>query len=139
MGYWNFFPTGQADWGHMPVWGFADVLASRTPSIETGERFFGYFPIASHLRVQPIRITPRGFTDGATHRQSLPGVYNQYPRCSSDPAYSRKLEDFQALYRPHLLLPTLWSISYETMIGSAPSAQSYRARPARRHTVRPFA
>ena len=29
MQYWNFFPTGQAEWGHMPVWGFADVVSRR--------------------------------------------------------------------------------------------------------------
>jgi hypothetical protein len=136
MGYWNFFPTGQADWGHMPVWGFADVLASRTPSIETGERFFGYFPIASHLRVQPIKITPGGFTDGATHRQGLPGVYNQYPRCSADPAYSRELEDFQALYRPlfitsYTLVDFLrdndWFGAKRAVISSASSKTAYGA------------
>jgi hypothetical protein len=44
LGYWQFFPTGEAGWGHMPVWGFADVAASQAPGIEPGERFFGFFP-----------------------------------------------------------------------------------------------
>ena len=28
FGYWNFFPTGDADWGIIPVWGFAKIAAS---------------------------------------------------------------------------------------------------------------
>ena len=65
MNYWNFFPTGDAAWGHMPVWGFADVVASTVEVVAVGERFYGYFPIASHLRMQPVRVTARGFYDGA--------------------------------------------------------------------------
>lgn len=51
MQYWNFFPTGQAEWGHMPVWGFADVVSSMVDGVDVGQRFYGYFPITSHLRV----------------------------------------------------------------------------------------
>src|SRR5688500_16628636 len=52
MQYWNFFPTGEADWGHMPAWGLADVVASNVQGVEVGERFYGYFPIAAHLRMK---------------------------------------------------------------------------------------
>jgi hypothetical protein len=27
MQYWGFFPTDDDAWGHMPVWGFVDVVA----------------------------------------------------------------------------------------------------------------
>jgi len=100
MRYWNFFPTGEADWGHVPVWGFADVMASRVPGIAVGERFYGYFPVASHVRMQPVRVTRRGFYDGAPHRQALTSAYNQYTRCSADPVYTRADEDCQMLLRP---------------------------------------
>jgi hypothetical protein len=100
MQYWDFFPTAQAEWGHMPVWGFADVIASTVPGIEAGERFYGYFPIASHLRVQPVRVTARGFYDGAAHRQPLTSAYNQYTRCSQDPVYRAEDECLQMLLRP---------------------------------------
>lgn len=103
MNYWDFFPTGVDGWGQMPVWGFANVVDSRAPGVEVGERFYGYFPIASHLRVTATQVSPRGFTDGAANRQPLPGVYNQYPRCSADPAYEPALEDCQALFRPLFL------------------------------------
>ena len=100
MKYWSFFPTGDADWGHMPVWGFADVVASAVDGVEVGERFYGYFPIASHFRMQPVRITPRGFYDGAPHRAELVSAYNQYMRCSSDAGYDPAREDYQMLVRP---------------------------------------
>ncbi|MGA0613104.1 DUF2855 family protein [Caldimonas sp. KR1-144] len=100
MQYWQFFPTGLADWGHMPVWGFADVLSSGVEGVAAGERFYGYFPIASHVRMQPQRVTPRGFYDGSPHRQALVSAYNQYTRCSADAAYDPAHEDLQALLRP---------------------------------------
>ena len=100
MQYWSFFPTGQDGWGHMPVWGFADVVSSTVEGIDVGERFYGYFPIATHLRMQPERVTPRGFYDGAAHRQSLVSAYNQYTRVTQDAAYDAALENYQILYRP---------------------------------------
>jgi Protein of unknown function (DUF2855) len=100
MQYWQFFPTGIEGWGHMPVWGFADVTHSETPGIEVGERFYGYFPIASHLVVKPARITARGFFDYSEHRQALVSAYNQYSRCSEDEAYGPDMEYYQSLLRP---------------------------------------
>lgn len=100
MQYWDFFPTSEEGWGHMPVWGFADVVESSVEGVAVGERFYGYWPIASHLRVQPVRVTQRGFYDGMAHRQTLVSAYNQYTRVSADPAYSAKDEDYQMLLRP---------------------------------------
>jgi hypothetical protein len=103
MNYWEFFPTGEAGYGHMPVWGFADIVASSVRDIEPGERFYGYFPIASHIVMRPERVSERGFYDGAEHRRALVSAYNQYTRCSADPAYRPELENLQALYRPLFL------------------------------------
>ncbi len=100
MQYWDFFPTGVQGWGHMPVWGFADVVASDVDGVAVGERFYGYWPIASHLRMQPVRVTERGFYDGAEHRKSLTSAYNQYTRTATDPAYSAERENYQMLVRP---------------------------------------
>ncbi|WP_010466654.1 DUF2855 family protein [Acidovorax radicis] len=100
MKYWDFFPTGEAGWGHMPVWGFADVVASDVEGVAVGERFYGYWPIASHVRMEPVRVTARGFYDGAEHRQSLTSAYNQYTRTSADPAYRAGDENYQMLVRP---------------------------------------
>jgi hypothetical protein len=100
MQYWNFFPTGDADWGHMPVWGFADVVLSTVKGVEVGERFYGYFPIASHIKMQAVRVSPRGFYDASVHRLALTSAYNQYMRCSHDAAYVRADENYQMLVRP---------------------------------------
>ncbi len=100
MQYWQFFPTGVEGWGHMPVWGFADVVTSTVQGVEPGERFYGYFPIASHIRMEAERVTQRGFYDGSEHRRTLVSAYNQYTRCSADTAYSQPLENYQMLVRP---------------------------------------
>jgi hypothetical protein len=100
MNYWRFFPTARPGWGHMPVWGFAEVVASSVPGVEVGELFYGYYPIASHIRMRPERVSVRGFYDGAEHRRALTSAYNQYMRCSADPVYRPALENYQALFRP---------------------------------------
>ncbi|MCU0990268.1 MAG: DUF2855 family protein, partial [Xanthomonadales bacterium] len=35
LGYWSFFPAPEG-WGVIPVWGFADVVASRHPEVGAG-------------------------------------------------------------------------------------------------------
>ncbi|WP_193074097.1 DUF2855 family protein [Pseudomonas sp. FME51] len=98
--YWNYFPTDDAAWGHMPAWGFAEVVSTTVEGLAVGERFYGYWPIASHLVVEPVRITERGFYDGSKHRLDLVSAYNQYQRNSTDAAYRPENEDYQMLLRP---------------------------------------
>ena len=100
MKYWDFFPSGSAEHGRIPVWGFADVVESVVDGVAVGERFYGYFPMASHVLLQPVRVTANGFFDGAAHRRELHAVYNQYSRCSTDPGYRRDLEAQIAILRP---------------------------------------
>jgi hypothetical protein len=108
MHYWDFFPTQDPAWGVVPVWGFGEVVQSLHPGVAVGERLYGYFPMGQQLVLQPQRLTPSGFVDGAAHRAALHGVYNQYLRCNSDPMYSRETENLQALLRP--LFTTSWLI-----------------------------
>jgi len=100
MQYWNFFPSELEGWGQMPAWGFADVTESNASGVEVGERFYGYFPVGSHLRVQPVRCAARGFYDGSAHRSTLTSAYNHYTRCSADPVYEAALESYLMLLRP---------------------------------------
>lgn len=97
--YWDFFPA-QDNNGCIPVWGFADVVASRCDDIEVGARFYGYYPMATHLLVEPTQIRESGFIDGAAHRNGLAVVYNQYLRCSKDPLYQADTEALQMVFRP---------------------------------------
>jgi hypothetical protein len=98
--YWSFFPTAEEGWGHMPAWGFAKVVDTTVEGLERGERFYGYWPIASHLLMQPVRVTERGFYDGTPHRLELTSAYNQYQRVRTDAAYREPDENYQALLRP---------------------------------------
>ena len=95
LSYWNFFPAPEG-FGIVPVWGFAEVIESRAEGIAAGSRFYGYWPMASHAVVTPVKVGPRGFTDGAEHRSKLPPVYNNYVPASS--AFGA--ETIQALFRP---------------------------------------
>ena len=119
--YWNFFPTGAEGWGHMPAWGFADVVAPPCAGLEVGERFYGYWPIASHLRVQPVRVTERGFYDGTPHRLELTSAYNQYTARRTDAAYRAEDENYQMLLRPLFITSFMLADFLQTTHSSAPS------------------
>lgn len=99
MNYWGFFPAPEG-WGRVPVWGFADVVESRCAGVEPGQRFYGYYPMSTHLVVDPVRVSEAGFTDGAAHRQALHGVYNNYSNVARDPGYDPAFEAQQMLLRP---------------------------------------
>ena len=100
MNYWTFFPTGDAATGCIPVWGFAKVTETRCEGVSVGERFYGYFPIADSVDLQPARPKAAGFMDGAPHRRELSPIYNHYQRCSTDALYDPAREAEQALLRP---------------------------------------
>lgn len=93
LGYWRFFPAPEGR-GRVPLWGFAEVVASRADGVAVGDRVYGYLPPSSHLVVQPAHVRDGGFRDAAPHRAELPAVYNAY--AAADP----ELPDLQVLYRP---------------------------------------
>lgn len=103
LGYWQFFPPAgddPQDWGLLPVWGFADVVESQCTEIGVGERFYGYFPPATHLAMQPTRVSDLSFTEGAGHRAALPPAYNNYRRVLNEPNYDKALDEMRALLYP---------------------------------------
>jgi hypothetical protein len=100
MKYWQFFPTGDAAWACVPVWGFATVVESRAAGVEVGTRVYGFLPMGTHLVVQPSRAGAHGFADAAAHRAELAAVYNQYVACATDPGYEAAREGQQAVLRP---------------------------------------
>ena len=100
MRYWQFYPTSDDAWGTIPVWGFADVVETACEGVTVGDRFYGYYPMGSHVTLLPARITEHGFYDSAAHRAELHPVYNQYIASRGDPLYSADTEDIQALLRP---------------------------------------
>ena len=110
IGYWQFFPPHSQTpdgikvdtngWGILPVWGFADVIASNCDEAAVGERLFGYFPPASHLIMQPTKIGRSSWVDGSEHRSKLPAGYNIYRRVKAEPGYNKDHEDDRMLLYP---------------------------------------
>jgi hypothetical protein len=102
MSYWSFFPAEEG-WGRVPVWGFAEVTASRHDALEPGTSVFGYLPPSTEFVVAPARVDARGFVDASAHRSTLPPAYNQYLRTDADPIYEARHRDRQMLLRPLFL------------------------------------
>lgn len=97
MHYWDFFPAPEG-WGRLPVWGFADVVASRVPNVSEGDRFFGYWTMSTYVRLRAGRVSASQLIDASPHRSHLPGTYQQYQptRRAEDPTS----EDLRAIFGP---------------------------------------
>lgn len=112
LGYWQFFPpTGdeQGKWGMLPVWGFADVVASGVADIQEGERLFGYFPPKAYLKMQNVNVNEHRIIDGAVHRAALPPGYNTYRRVSAEPGYNPSMDNLRMLLWPlHITSFCIW-------------------------------
>ncbi len=99
LNYWDFFPAHEG-WGKLPVWGFADVVSSAHPDIATGERIYGYWPLATHLIIEADDVRSGSFVDATPHRQHLNAIYNTYTRTANSPGFAPELEHLNALLRP---------------------------------------
>jgi hypothetical protein len=99
MSYWDFFPA-ENGWGHVPMWGFAQVERSEASDVEPGMRLYGYLPPSSYLVVTPAQAGANGFVDGSPHRAALPSTYQRYLATDTDPFYRADTEDLQMLLRP---------------------------------------
>lgn len=100
IGYWKYFPVAEDPWGLVPVWGFADIVASEHPDVPVGRRLWGFFPMATHLRLSPTNTSARGFSDAAAHRQGLPEIYNRYSITNHDSPALQALEAERSLLFP---------------------------------------
>lgn len=100
LGYWGFFPTGIDGWGLLPVWGYANVVDSGVDGIDVGQRYFGYYPAATHLSVHPGKSGSESFRDEAPHRRELPEVYNWYQRTDDNLFHDDATEPLHAIFRP---------------------------------------
>lgn len=94
IGYWQFFPKADG-WGCIPTWGYGVVEASGHPDFAPGERFYGYWPMGSHLLATPRR-SKAGFVDEAPCRADLPPTYNQYVEAPA----GAPLQDQRSLLNP---------------------------------------
>ena len=108
-GYWDFFSPGGEGPGRLPVWGFATVTRSAAAGVAEGEQLYGYFPMASHVRLVPGRINPGGFVDTASHRAGMPAVYDHYARVAAMGDFVAADRDWWPVFRPLYL--TGWLIA----------------------------
>lgn len=108
QGYWDFFsaPGGP---GHLPVWGFATVTASKAEGVAVNDEYYGYYPMASHTVLTVANASPNGFTDVTPHRTTLPPIYNQYQRVAALGDYRAEHRDLWPIFRPLFL--TGWLIA----------------------------
>lgn len=107
--YWDFFPPAQnenQEWGIIPVWGSAIVKKSNAKKISVGDRFFGYFPCADQVILQPAKVTKHQIIEGAPHRASLPKPYNVYSWLSTQG--QQEMEKYRMLLGPLFL--TAWCL-----------------------------
>ena len=113
VGYWQFFPPrgeNPSRWGVIPVWGFAQVVASRSEGIPVGDRLFGFFPPAKHVKMTPVSISERRFIDGAAHRSKLPTGYNSYRRVLNEKNYNPAFDRERMVFFPLLVTSfCLWN------------------------------
>jgi hypothetical protein len=108
-GYWDFFSPGGEGPGRVPVWGFATVTRSDVEGVAEGEEFYGYYPMASHVRLTPGRINAGGFVDVAKHRAGMPAVYDHYLRVAGLSEFVEADRDWWPVFRPLYL--TGWLIA----------------------------
>ena len=99
LGYWNFFPL-EGNWGLIPVWGFANVVESKHPDVDVGERLYGYWPMGTHLVMQPGKLRSDQLRDMSAHRADLAAVYNSYARTSGEAHYDAAMDDERMLLMP---------------------------------------
>jgi Protein of unknown function (DUF2855) len=103
LGYWDFFPTEEEDWGRIPAWGFAEVVRSTNDGVAEGDRVFGLVPMSTNFVLQPDVITQGGFVDASPHRSKFPLLYKQYELIKHNPLYIPEYEDCWTLFWPLFL------------------------------------
>lgn len=108
QGYWDFFAE-RGDPGRLPVWGFATIVESKTDGIAKGDRFYGYYPMASHAVLTPSEVRGTGFVESTPRRTTLPPIYNSYQKLDRIVDYRPKHHDYWPVFRPLFL--TGWLIA----------------------------
>jgi hypothetical protein len=105
--WWDAFPVpsflpspynNPSTYGIVPVWGYAEITTSRTPGLEPGTIFYGFWP-SSTLPVD-LQLTPTEpsghFIDTTPHRANLWSYYHRYtvtpsPLDFSSPSLAREI------------------------------------------------
>ncbi len=116
FGYWRAWPAADDRHGVVPVWGTATIVQGRHETIRPGQRFWGFWPSASHARLHPVDVSDAGFSDISGARAELAPVYTRF---SPMPSPARPEEEellciFQPLFGTGFLL--------DAKLGAGPAA-----------------
>lgn len=99
MRFLDIFPAPEGR-GHIPCWGFGDVVFSKADGVTVGERLYGFFPIASHVILKADQVKNSGFADTSPHKQVIAPFYSEYSFARKEPGYAPEFEDNIMLFRP---------------------------------------
>ncbi|KDQ16757.1 hypothetical protein BOTBODRAFT_106597 [Botryobasidium botryosum FD-172 SS1] len=120
--------------GLIPVWGFTTVVASTHPSIQPGERLYGYLPMTRYALVPISEANKYSVYVTLGDFPSDRRPYKQLQRCATDPFYRKDREDETMLWRPlfwtsYWLEDSLFVARYHSakrvLISSASSKTAY--------------
>ena len=109
LGYWDFYPTGDPTWGRVPAMGWADVVESGRSDVAVGGRYYGWFPMATHVDIT-AGVTSTGLRDDSDHRQAHAPIYRAFEETTRDPLYptARDADEIGDLEDRHALLRGLF-------------------------------
>jgi len=88
--------------------GWSEVVASRHTDITVGDRYWGWFPMSTHLKVLAGHFTDYGFSDISEHRAEFAPIYAGFDAASANPVYQLAREDYDSLLRA--LFMTSWLV-----------------------------
>lgn len=100
--YWDFYPATPG-FGHVPAWGFAEVIETTAEGFAVGDRLYGLFTLAQRLILTVGTPSPTGFVESSPHRQHLAPVYNQYRRVAGNRLIEASGEALCAIFNPLFL------------------------------------
>lgn len=97
LDYWGFFPA-ESPWGRIPAMGLGSVTETNNPDIETGGRYFGFYPMADEV-VITAKARRNGFRDIGAHRAEHAAVYTDFNDVSNDAMFRHDRVDEYLLLR----------------------------------------
>lgn len=86
LDYWGFFPA-ELPWGNVPAMGWGRITQSHVNEVVVGERFYGWYPMATSVDVLAIPV-PLGLRDDGAHRAKHAAVYRMFTRTDLDGLYT---------------------------------------------------
>jgi hypothetical protein len=86
----------------VPVWGYAEILSTRTSGLQTGTVLYGFWPSSTlpiDLQLEPVE--PKGhFIDTTPHRQTMWSYYHRYTLAPPKPDFTSPQLAAELVFKP---------------------------------------